>query len=214
MGVPTPEQIQGVMAFCIPTLPDDAQSAVVVASQERFSDDNGGMLRRRCERYRRVVRYIRQQNAGRALAKVSQVIEAHEANIRATLEDSLAGLVLEAAEEIVRRVGGELPDAMAEGLAREAERFATTVLRGEREVVVRAHPEDRAIIGRRCGGFIGWRWEDDPRQPRGELSLNLTAGVIDIRWRNLVGGFSEASVLAKALSNGDENMGGVFDGDR
>jgi len=197
-GVPTPEQIQGAMAFCIPTLPDDAQTIVVVASQERSLDDNEGILRRRCERYRRLVRYLRQQNAGRALAKVSQIIEAHEANIRTILEDSLAGLVLEGAEEIVRRVGGELPDAMAEGLAREAERFATTVLRGEREVVVRAHPEDRAIIARRCGGLVGWRWEDDPRQSRGELSLNLTSGVIGIRWRNLVGGFAEASVVSSA----------------
>lgn len=186
------------MAFCIPSLADDYLATPPLPPRLCSSSETTEVLRRRCARYRRVVRKFRQQIARRALSQVAEVIETHEATVRATLDDFLVGLVLEGATQIVERMGSGFPDLMAEGLAREAERFATTVLRGEREVVVRAHPEDRAIIANRCGGLIGWRWEDNPRQPRGEISLNLTSGVITIRWRNLVGGFAEASVVSSA----------------
>lgn len=173
------------MAFCIPSHPTYSTPS---RAADACSSASGrvAVLQRRCTRYRSIVRQLRLRIRRHGSAEFQRAIETQEAKVQLLVEHSLAGLVVKGAREVASRVLSELPDLVAEGLAQEADRFARTVLQGERGVVVTAHPADRAILERWSDSFEGWRWRENPSQPRGELSLHLTAGTLGIRWRDIV----------------------------
>lgn len=127
---------------------------------------------------------------GKRIAELLRLLGQPLEELDAAVIEQLASLATTIAAHIVRREVRQDPHQII-AVAREAVRALPM---SAREVQVRLHPDDAALLREHAGAETGWKLVEDPAMARGGLTVHAEQSQVDMRIERRIGEIA-ASIL-------------------
>ena len=153
--------------------------------------------------------------ATQTAARVGQLLESFDAQL-AALEDEMAQALARATVLLARQVLRDELRTNPQHVAAVAREAVAAMVTSARQIVVRVHPDDLALVDEGAGDALrgrGARLLGDAGMQRGGCHVESDAGTVDAtitaRWARAAGGISHATAWADTPENTPEGTPGV-----